>query len=165
MPLVPPSHKVVVGGEAVWVFPRQARDLRFSQFAAQAAERSGDGSRDLVANCEDIFYLPVIAFDPELAPGARIDQLRRYAHVLVGALYAAIDDVMNAEILSHLPDVRRLVLVGKAGCARHDHKLGNLGQARDQLLGNSIGKILLVVRGAHVVERQNGDRWVFWELG
>ena len=67
-----------------------------------------DGPRDVVTNCEDTFYLPVIAVGPERAPRTCIDQLRRYAHVLIGALYAALDDVLNIEVLSHLPTVRGL---------------------------------------------------------
>ncbi len=161
VPLVPTSHKVVVGGEAVRVFRGKARDLRLGEFAAQAPERSGDGARDVVANGEDALDLPVIAFGPEFAPGQGIDQLRRYAQVLIGALDASIDNVMNTQIFAHLPDVRRLALVGKACRARHDQKLGNLRQAVDQLLGNSIGKILLVVGGAQIVEWQNGERRVF----
>ena len=104
-----------------------------------------------------LFDLPVVPVGPKVAPGACINQLRRYAHVLIGALYAALDDVANIEILSHLPDVRGLVLVGEGGIASHDHKVGKLGQPRDQLLGNSIGKVLLIVSGTHVVKGQNGN--------
>jgi len=35
MPLVPASHKVIVGSEAIRVFPGQARDLGLSQFAGR----------------------------------------------------------------------------------------------------------------------------------
>ena len=68
MPLVPASREVIVGGEAVRVFPSQAFDLGLSQFAGRTPERSDDGPRDLVTNCEYAFYLPVIAVGPELAP-------------------------------------------------------------------------------------------------
>ena len=155
MPLVPASHKVIVGREAVRVFPSQACDLGLSQFAGQPPDCSDDGPRDLVTNCEDAVYLPVIAVGPERAPGACIDQLRRYAHVLIGALYAALEDVTNVEVLSYLTAVGGLVLVCESSIARHDDQLRKLGQTRDELLANSIGKILLVVRGTHVVEGQN----------
>src|SRR6478736_275823 len=35
MPLVPAFHKVIVGSEAIRVFPGQARDLGLSQFAGR----------------------------------------------------------------------------------------------------------------------------------
>ena len=74
-----------------------------------------------------------------------------------------LDDVTNIEILSHLPDVRGLVLVCEGGIASHNQKLGKLCQTRDQLLGNSIGKVLLVVSRTHVVKGQNSDGRVFGE--
>ena len=124
---------------------------------------SADGPRYVITNCEDGAYLPVIAVCPDLAPRTCINQLRRYAHVLIGALYAALDDVMNIEILSHLSHLRRLVLVCQGRFASHDDQLGKLGQPRDQLLGNSIGKVLLVVSGTHVVKGQNSDGRVVGE--
>ncbi len=161
VPLVPASRKVVVGGEAVRVLPGKARDLGLSQFAAQPPDCSDDGPRDVVTNCENALYLPVIAVGPELASRTCINQLRGHAHVTIGALHAALDDVTDVEILAHLPAVGRLVLVGEGGIARHDYQLGKLGQSRDQLLGNSVGKVLLIVRGTHVVEGQNGNGRVF----
>ena len=165
VPLVPAPREVIVGGEAVRVFPSQALDLGLSQFAGRTPERSDDGPRDLVTNCEYAFYLPVIAVGPELAPGTCIDQLRGYAHALIGALDAAVDDVTNVEVLAHLADVRRLVLVCDGGTARHDDQLGKLGQPRDELLANSVGEILLVVRGTHVVKGQDGNGRVVGEGG
>src|SRR5262245_43619830 len=92
-----------------------------------------------------------------MAPRTCINQLCRYAHVLIGALYGPLDDVTNIEILSHLPDVRGLVLVYEGGIARHNQKLGKLCETRDQLLGNSIGKVLLIAGRTHVVKGQNSD--------
>src|SRR6185312_16105610 len=163
VPLVPASREVIVGSEAVRVFPSQALDLGLSQFAGQTPEGSDDGSRDLVTNGEYALDLPVIAVGPELAPGSCIDQLRPYPHAFIGALYAAVDDVTNVEVLAHLPDVRGLVLVCDGGTARHDDQVGKLGQPGDELLANSIGKILLVVRGTHVVKGQHRDGRVVGE--
>src|SRR5262245_30781555 len=98
-----------------------------------------------------------------MAPRICINQLRRYAQVLIGALYAALDDVTSIEILPHLPDVRGLVLVCKGGIASRNQKLRKLSQPRDQLLGNSIGKVLLVVSGTHVVKGQNSNRRLWGE--
>jgi hypothetical protein len=134
-----------------------------SHFALQTPECSGDGPRDVVTNCENVTHFPVIAFGPNVTSGACINQLSSYTHVLIGALYAALDDVANIEILSYLADVRWLVLVGQGGIASHDDKVGKFGQPRDQLLGNSIGKVLLVVSGTHIAKGQNSDGRVFGE--
>src|SRR5262245_61417729 len=154
---VPAFRNVIIGGEAIRVFPGHACGLGFTQLASPSPECSGDGPRDVVTNGEDVVDLPVIAVNPDLLPRSGIDQLRRYAHVLIGALYAALDDVMNIEVLSHLSHLRRLVLVCQGRIANHDDQLGKLGQPRDQLLGNSIGKVLLVVSGTHVVIGQDWD--------
>jgi hypothetical protein len=50
------------------------------------ADCSGDGPRDVVTNAEDAVDLPVIPLGPEMASRARVDQLRRDAHVLIDAL-------------------------------------------------------------------------------
>src|SRR5262245_4473365 len=98
-----------------------------------------------------------------MPPRICINQLRRYAQVLIGALYAALDDVTSIEILPHLPDVRGLILVCEGGIASRNQKLGKLSQPRDQLLGNSIGKVLLIASGTHVVKGQNSNRGVLGE--
>ena len=41
--------------------------------------------------------------------------------------------------------------------------VGKLGQPRDQLFGNPIGKVLLVVNGTQVVKGKNSDRRVLGE--
>ena len=163
IPLVPASHDVVVGSETIRIFFGYACDLGLSHLALQPPECSRDGLRDVVANCEYVAHFPVIAFGPNVTSGACINQLRRHAHVMIGALYAALDDVANIEILSYLPDVRGLVLYVEGGIASHDNKVGKLGQPRDQLFGNPIGKVLLVVSGTHVVKGQNSDGRVLGE--
>src|SRR5262245_66038407 len=120
MPLVPASHKVIVGSKAIRVFPGQPCDLGSSQCAAQPPDCSDDGPRDVVTNGENTVYLPVVAVGPELAPSGCINQLRRYAYVIIGAVYATLDDVTNIEILSHLSAVDGLVLVCQGRIARHD---------------------------------------------
>src|SRR5262249_54056927 len=127
MPLVPAFNKLTIGSNAIRAFPPQAEALYSSQSAAHPPDCSDDGPRGCVTMGEDIVFLRVVAVGPELAPSGCINQLRCYAYVIIGALYAALDEVTNIEILSHLSAVDGLVLVGDGGIARHDYQLGKLG--------------------------------------
>ena len=122
---------------------RRAISARAS-FPRRSHERPGNGPRNVVANIKYVVHLPVISVGPELAPRARIDQLRRYTHVLIGTLDTAFNDVVNTELLTDLPDIRSLVLICQRELRAMTKEIGKLGQPRDQLLGDSVGKVLLV---------------------
>src|SRR5215475_2792746 len=65
--LVPTSHDVVVGRETIRVFRGHACGLSLTHFALVPPEYSGDGARDVIANCEDAGCLPVIPVGPKMA--------------------------------------------------------------------------------------------------
>ena len=74
------------------------------------------------------------------------------------AANAALQDVAHAEIASDLAHVGRLALVLEGGIAGDDEQLGEPRQLGDDIVGNAVAEIVLVLVAAQVVERQHGDR-------
>src|SRR5262245_18665184 len=64
----------------------------------------------------------------------------------------------DLQSLRHLGDVNRLALEGEYGGTRHDIERRNLGQVSDDVLGNSIGEILLLGSPLTFTKWQHGNR-------
>ena len=90
-------------------------------------------------------------------PGARIDQLARYANPAAGFSHASFEHVPHAELAADLADIDGLALVGKRRVAGDDEELADPGQSRDDVLRDAVGEIFLLDIGRHVVEGQNSD--------
>ena len=125
-------------------FVERRAELGIGEFTIRPHQRSGDVPRDLVANIKNIAHMPVVPVRPNLAPRARINQLRRYTDVLIGVLDGALNDIVDMKLSAHLANIYRLVLVAQCRVASHDQKIWKLGQRRRQLFGNSVGKVLLI---------------------
>src|SRR5262245_57947002 len=124
-------REVVIGREAARILAGKPGNLGLGHFALQSPENASDGAGYVIANGEYTFDLPIEAIGPNVAAGIRVDQLRCHAHVLIVALYAALDHITNVEVLTHLPDIGGFVLVSEGGIARHHLEVGKLGERGD----------------------------------
>ena len=115
---------------------------------------------DLVLHREDVVELPVPGVRPQVRVRARLDQLRGDAHLVAGPAHRAFEDVRNIEPLGDLRDLHVLALVRERRGARDHAQLRDLRQQVQQLLGDPVGEILLVLVRAHVDEREHRDRLV-----
>src|SRR5215468_157819 len=89
---------------------------------------------------------------------ARIDQLSVDADTGRGAPDAPFQYVAHAEILCDATYIDGLVLEGEGGVPGNDKKTGGLRQLGDEIFGQPVGKEPLLCFGAHIGERQDGDR-------
>ena len=98
---------------------------------------------DLLLDDEKITNLPVVGVGPEMRSVMRIQQLGGHFQSVSDLLLAAFEQVVDAEFISNLPDVNRLVAVPEARVPRDDgislapRKLGN------DPLGDGIAEISL----------------------
>src|SRR4029453_17304171 len=60
-------------------------------------------------------------------------------------------------------DRRVLALVRETRRARDHAKLRHLGQKVQQLFGNAVGKVFLILGLAQVLQRQHGDRRILFD--
>src|SRR5262249_44853842 len=114
-------------------------------------QRADDFSRDLVLEGEDVSEIAVISACPDVRAGQGIDQLDRDADSLVDLPHTALDHVAHPQLPSHLGDAYRTALVDEGRVARDDRQSVNLREVRDQVLGQSVGEVLLLGIGAQVV--------------
>ena len=75
-----------------------------------------------------------------------------------GLADAPLEDVADAELAADGAHIHRLSLVGEHRVAGDHEEALELGQRGGDVLGDAVAEKLLLRIGAHVVERQHGDR-------
>ena len=122
-------------------------------------QRADDLLDHLVLRREDVREIAIEPLGPEMPAAAGIDELRRDAHAIAGLADAALEHEAHAQVASDLLHLDRPALVAEGGVAR-DHEQGrNLREVGDQVFGHAVAEIFLLRIAAHVLERQDGDRW------
>jgi hypothetical protein len=134
---------------------RPRRQGGVQQRDAQGADhRSGD----FILHLEDVIERAIEGLRPQVIAGVDADQLHRDPYRAAGLAHAALEYVGHVQRLGDLLDPRRPALEVEAGGARRHPQLRHPGEQADQLLGQAVGEVLLVLRLAHVDERQDRDR-------
>ena len=110
----------------------------------------------LILHGEHLDQGEVVTIRPELVAAGGIDQLGRNPHLPVRIAHAAFEDVSHAEFMRDLPGIDRLALVGEAGIAGDDEEPAIARERGDDVFGDAVGKILLLLVAAEVGERQDG---------
>jgi hypothetical protein len=123
------------------------------------AQRRGDLLGDLVLHLEDVLHLAVVALRPEREVGVGVHQLRRDPQAGARPAQAAREDVGGVQLLADLRRGDRLVAVDQDGGAGiHLHPL-DLRQLRDDVLGDPVPQVLVLLGPAQVLEIEDGDRF------
>src|SRR3546814_7495935 len=82
--------------------------------AQRHLQRIDDAAGDVVLDREHVLHLAVVGFRPEVRVGSGIDQLRRDAHVLAGAAYAAFEYRADARSEEHTSELQSLMRISYA---------------------------------------------------
>ena len=93
-----------------------------------------------------------------MGSGLGRDELRVDLDRLAEAAHAAFQKIAHAELAADFLGVDRLALVGEGGVAGDDEGVGQLREVGRQIVGDSVGEILLLRIAAEVLERQHDDR-------
>src|SRR5262249_36447613 len=118
---------------------------------------------DLVLNGKDVLQGAVVALGPDMVAARRVDELRGDAHAVAGFADAAFEHVAHAEIAADFAHVERLALVAERRIAGDDEQPMRLGQRRDDVLSNAVGKEILLDVAAHILEREHRNRRFIWQ--
>ena len=121
-------------------------------------ERDSDAAGDLVLQGKQIADVALEPLGPQMRAGLGIDQLGVDADLLGRALDAAFKHIAHAQLAADLLGVDRLALVGERGIARNHEAARDPRQIGRQILGDAVGKILLLGVVAQIVEGQHHDR-------
>ena len=155
LPELPPPQHAVVSLEVLGLAAPRQTALALTELAG---ERRHDPAGHLVLDLEDVREVAIEALGPEMMSGCRFHQLRRDPHPRACFADAPFQHVADAEVTADLLDARRLALVGHDRIARDHAQLLEAGQLRDQVLGETVGEVVLLGIAAEVRERQHGDR-------
>ena len=115
--------------------------------------RSGDRARELVDDDEQIGHRPIETRRPHLKPVGDADQPNRDPVRRSCTSQGTFDDHVDAELCSDLARVAVGALEAHHDAARAQSQAARHRQRVDQLLGESVGEIV-VVHGATVAKRQ-----------
>ena len=120
-------------------------------------ERIDDVSRDFVLKGEDIGEDAIESLGPEMSTRRGIDQLGGYANPVSRFPHAAPKDVADLQLAGELVDLHGLALEIEGRVAGNDKDRRNLGEIRDDVLGDAVAEVFLLRIAAHIRERQDED--------
>src|SRR5580704_11155521 len=89
----------------------------------------------------------------------RIDQLRGDTDTATRFAHRAFEHIADAQFMTDPLNVGGLALVDKARIARDDKQPAYAGKRSDDLFDHAVGEIFLLRVAAHILERQNRNRW------
>ena len=120
-------------------------------------ESRGDGLRDLILHREDVRHLAVVALRPEMKTIGDLDELRRDSDAVARLANTPLENMLDVEPPADLSEFDVLSPEEEGGRAAGDLHAGYVGQHIDDLLGQTVAEILVLLVRAHVGERQYGD--------
>jgi len=112
---------------------------------------------DFVLQIKKVGQVAIVSFGHDVMAGICLDQLRSDAHPAARLAHTALEHIARAQFLSDRFDVEGLAFVGKGRRAGDDRKGAPAGEHRNDVLGEAVGKELLLGIAAEVHERQDGD--------
>ena len=121
-------------------------------------EHIHDGLRDLVLDREDVGHLAIVALRPQVAAVGDGDQLRGHAQAIARLPHAALQNVRDAQRIANTADVFILALESEGRGPRRHLQPRQFRQCVDDLLGEPVAEVLVVLVAAHVGEGQHSDR-------
>jgi hypothetical protein len=129
--------------------------LRTDEFEVK---RDRYSARDLVLQRKQIARVAVQAVGPQMRVGLGIDQLGAHTDPVARPLDAPFQHIAHSQLAPDLPCISRSVPISERGIARDHGHLREPRQVGRQVLGDSVGKILLLAVVAQIDEGQDHDR-------
>ena len=156
VPLESPAKVRVVGLEALC--RTMLRDANVFVGRQSGLERDCNPFGNVTLDGKDIRQLAIERLRPDVRISRGINQLRDDAQPIRRASNAALDDVRDTELRRDL--LRALVgfLIAHHRGARDHLEASDLRELGDDVLGDTVAEVLIVCAGAHVRQRQHGDR-------
>jgi hypothetical protein len=122
------------------------------------AQLIGDRFRDLLLQREDAPQLAIVGLGPTLTPISGLHERNADAHAIPCFPHAPFQQMRHPESAADCARILRPAFKPERRSAPDDAQLADLRERVDQLLGESIGEILLRGISASVHERQHRDR-------
>src|SRR5215469_9744438 len=112
---------------------------------------------NFLLNRKHILHLTVVALRPQMISIRSRHQLRRDAQTVVSSSHTALKNGANLELFSDNAQVDIFTFERESRASRNNVQSLNLRQRVDDLLGDSVGEVLVLWVRAHVGERQYHD--------
>src|SRR5439155_3617182 len=102
--------------------------------------------------------IAIINFRAEVKAVRGVDELGRNPDAIAELAHAPLKNGRHSQFAPYLARVNATSFVAEDRAARGDFEFADLREAGNDLLGHSIAKVLILWIGAHIVEREDGDR-------
>jgi hypothetical protein len=150
-PVMPSLQPEVIGFQILRLPP--GRRVRFrGQF-----EGGGDGGGNLLLHREDIGQIAVVTVAPEVAAVRATHQLRRNADAAARALDAAFEQRPHSQPGADVSHIQLFAAKGERRSTGRHPEAVDARERADDLIGQTIAEIFVLLFGAQAGKRQNGD--------
>ncbi len=149
------TQQTVIGAHISWSFafcgPKKGR--------LYAARHGGyDPRGNLVLDVEYFLHRAIVAVGPNALFGIGTAKLHRYPQARPHAAHAALKAIIDTQMAPSLANLHGPAAIGMAGISRWHEQRTEPGKFGYQILGKSIGKIVLFGIARAIDERDDGDR-------
>ena len=120
-------------------------------------DRGDDGLSDLILNRKHVGEAAVKMLRPYMASSGHVVKLGCNTHPVGNFAHATLYYVVHAKFLGDLFEVDSLAFVDEGRVSCDHEEPAQLRQRSDDILGNAVGKILLLRIATHVREGKHGD--------
>ena len=131
------------------LFPAREMDLQLV----------GDSFGDLTLDRKNVSQFAIKAIGPNVGIIGCFDQLHRHVHGITLLLHASFQDVGDAKLAGDLGQVFRRALITLSRCARDYFQVGDLREARQNLVLDAFGKVGVRFFFAQIFKGQHRDRF------
>ena len=116
---------------------------------------AGDGRYRLSLKPNDVAGGPFVGLPPPVSVSANVDEFHGQANSILGKQHRALDDSIDLQFTSNLPDGlgRASIVLGRL--SRDDAECVNRCKLRRQRFGDPIDQVTLTVVGREILERND----------
>src|SRR5262249_39379333 len=145
----------IVSRKALWSSAKRSGEFRATYRRRDAGDDPVD---DAVLSVEQFVGGDLHPLAPQARPGLGVVELHRDSNLVIGTAHAAGQHVANAESAAYLAWIGSSPAIDQRRAPRDDEKLAETTERHDNVLDNSVGKIVVRRIVVEILQRQYRDR-------
>ena len=144
---------------------RPPRHFNVCNDTVRGGHRSRDPTGYFILDCQQVprIEITVEVVGPHVHSSEHIDELRGHTQRIPGDSDAALEDVIDFEVLAKLREIYGAIAISEGGVASQHEQPGETRELRDDLFAESVTNVAAGLVTTHVVECHHRDGRPAWQ--